>query len=59
MNYDQYTGIVRAIVPAIVAYLAGKGYFSADTAATIGAAILAVAAAVWSVLNNKSGKTIA
>lgn len=59
MNYDQFTGIIRAIVPAVVSYIVAKGYLTEDSAATVGAAMLALAAAIWSVLNNKSGKTIA
>jgi hypothetical protein len=57
MNYDQYTGIVRAVVPAMVGLLMTN--FSTETQALVVTAAVAVAAAVWSVLNNKSGKTIA
>ncbi len=59
MNYDQYTGIVRAIVPALVGYLAAAFHFLPETTAALITAITAVAAAVWSVLNNKTGKTVA
>lgn len=58
MNYDQYTGIVRAIVPALIAWLVAKGYLTDSVGADVGVAIITVAAAVWSVLNNKSGKII-
>lgn len=57
MNYDQYTGIVRAVVPALVGLFAGS--MSSETSGLVTTAIVAVAMAVWSVLNNKSGKTIA
>jgi hypothetical protein len=58
MNYDQFTGIVRAIVPAIVGYFAAKNIISGETAGLIITAVTAVAAAVWSVLNNKTGKVV-
>jgi hypothetical protein len=59
MNYDQYTGIVRAVVPAIVGYLAAAFHLMPETTALVITAVTAIAAAIWSVLNNKSGKTIA
>ncbi len=54
MNYDQYTGIIRAIAPAAVAYLVGKGLITSDTAGLIVTAVVAIGAAVWSVLNNRT-----
>ncbi len=59
LNYDQITGIIRAIVPPIVAWFAAKGYISDGSSSVILAAALAIAAAVWSILNNRTGKTIA
>jgi len=58
MNLDQITGVIRAVVPPLVAYLAAKGYIPAGSADSIIAAAVAVAAAVWSVHNNKTGKVI-
>lgn len=58
MNYDQFTGILRVVVPTLVAYAVGKGWIPEGAASDIGAAILAVAAAVWSYFNNKTGKVI-
>ncbi len=57
MNYDQFTGVIRAVVPPLVAWLAAS--LSPDTQGLVVTAIAAVAAAVWSVVNNKTGKTIA
>ncbi len=57
MNYDQFTGMIRAVAPAMVAWLAAS--LSPNAQGLVVAAIIAVAAAVWSVLNNKTGKTIA
>ncbi len=58
MNTDQWTGIVRAVAPAIVAYLVGKGWLTETAAADVSAALIAVAMAVWSVFSNKTGKVI-
>ena len=58
MNTDQWTGIIRALVPAICAYGVGKGWISTSSVGDITAAAVAIAAAFWSVMNNKTGKTI-
>jgi hypothetical protein len=58
INQDQVTGIVRAIVPPLVAYLAAKGIIPIGSADAILAAAVAVVAAGWSVINNKTGKVI-
>ncbi len=54
LNYDQYTGIIRAIAPAFVAYLVGKGLITSDTAGLIVTAVVAIGAAVWSIINNRT-----
>jgi hypothetical protein len=58
VNQDQATGIVRAVVPPLIAYLAAKNIIPAGSADAILSAGVAIAAAVWSVINNKTGKTI-
>ncbi len=58
MNYDQITGIIRAIVPPAVAYCAAKGWIPAGSGDSILAAAIAIAAAIWSVQNNKTGKVV-
>lgn len=58
MTYNQFMGILRAIVPAGVAYLVGKGYIPDTSAADLGTAIIAVAAAIWSVISNIETKGI-
>jgi hypothetical protein len=58
MGTDQFTGILRAIVPAVVAYVAGKGWIPADTATDIGAGVVAIFAAIWSWKTNVPGKTV-
>lgn len=62
MNNDQLTGILRAIVPAVVGYFAAKGYVPQAVAGDFGSALVTVvsvlAMAGWSFHNNKTGKTI-
>jgi hypothetical protein len=58
VNQDQATGIVRAIVPPLVAYLAAKNIIPVGSADLILSAAVAVAAAGWSIATNKSGKVI-
>jgi hypothetical protein len=59
MNQDQLGGIVRAIVPPLVAWLTAKNIVPAGSADLVISAAVAIAAAAWSVVTNKSGKTIA
>ncbi len=56
MNYDQLTGIIRAWTPVLLGVF--THWFASDTAALIVAALGATAAAIWSVLNNKTGKVV-
>jgi hypothetical protein len=58
MNYDQTTGILRAIIPPALAYAVAKGWITQSDVGDITAAIVAVGAAVWSVVNNRTGKVI-
>jgi hypothetical protein len=58
MNQDQATGIVRAVVPPLVTYLAAKGIIPIGSADAILAAAVAIVAAGWSIINNKTGKII-
>ena len=56
---DQIAGTLRALVPALVAYLVGKGWIPAGSAADIGALILAAGAAGWSVFKNRREAKVA
>jgi uncharacterized membrane protein len=49
---------VRALVPPLVAYLAAKGIIPAGSLDAILAAGTAIVAAVWSIINNRTGKVI-
>lgn len=52
MDMNVVAGVVRAIVPALVAYLVGKGWLTQSSAADVSAAIIALFAAGWSVKSN-------
>ncbi len=49
MNQEQVLGILRIVLPSILAFFVGKGWIAADTAvADLTTAIVTIAAAVWS-----------
>ena len=58
MNQDQLGGIVRAVIPPLVTYLVAKGIVPSGSADALISAAVALAAAAWSVINNKTGKVI-
>lgn len=53
MDLNSINGILRAVVPAVLAYAVGKGWISSSSVADITAGVVAVAAAIWSVITNK------
>lgn len=58
MNLNQFTGIIRAVVPAALAYAVGKGWITQDSVGDITAAVVTLASAGWSVYTNQSGTVI-
>lgn len=56
MDMNVVNGVIRALVPALLAYAVGKGWVSQSAVADITAAAVSVAAAVWSVVSNKPPK---
>jgi len=62
MNQDQIGGIVRAVVPPLVAWIAAKGIIPASSVTGVDDALVAVivtgAVAAWSYITNKTGKVI-
>jgi hypothetical protein len=58
MNNDMIGGIIRAIFPAAIAYLVGKGTLPAGDYSTVVTGLIALVTAVWSVHSNQTGKTI-
>lgn len=54
MDLNSINGVLRAIVPAVLAYAVGKGWIPASSVSDITAAAVALAAAVWSIKTNKA-----
>lgn len=54
MDLNSINGVLRALIPALLAYFVGKGYIAAGAVGDITTAAVAVAAAVWSVKTNKA-----
>ncbi len=52
MDINQINGIIRAVVPAGLAFLVGKGIISEQVVGDILAAALALTAAIWSIYTN-------
>jgi hypothetical protein len=48
MNQAAILGVLRAVVPALTAWLAAKGYLTEGSAAEIGAGIITILSALWS-----------
>lgn len=59
MDLNMINGVLRAILPALVAYVVGKGWIPAGSAGDISAAVMALAAAMWSVHTNKPSAVVA
>lgn len=53
MDINQINGVIRAILPAALAYAVGKGWITQSSVGDITAAITALGAAVWSVYSNQ------
>ena len=58
MNADMIGGIIRALVPPVIAYLVGKGTLPAGDYGAVVTGFVAFVTAVWSVRTNETGKVI-
>ncbi|HUZ34177.1 MAG TPA: hypothetical protein VMV19_19035 [Xanthobacteraceae bacterium] len=58
MNQDQLGGVVRAILPPLITWLVAKNIVPAGSADAVISAAVAIAAAGWSIISNKTGKVI-
>lgn len=56
MDLNTINGVIRALVPAFCAYAVGRGWISNSSVADITAALIAVAAAGWSIKTNAPSK---
>lgn len=53
MDINIINGVIRAVAPALVAYLAGKGIIPAADYSGVIAAVVALIMAGWSIKSNK------
>lgn len=53
MDSNIINGVIRAVAPAVIAYLVGKGTIPAADYGPLLAGVTAVVAAVWSIWSNK------
>lgn len=59
MTLNQINGIIRAVIPALFAFLAAKGIGVSDaTVAEITTAVVTLVAAAWSVYSNRKGVSL-
>lgn len=52
MTQNQFNGVIRALVPALLAYFVGKGWVTESSVGDISAAIVTIGAAGWSIISN-------
>jgi hypothetical protein len=53
MDVNTINGVLRAVIPAIIAYLVGKGTIPAADYGPLIAGVVATVAAVWSIWSKK------
>jgi hypothetical protein len=58
MNSDQLAGILRAVLPAVVAFAVAKGWVGAGSADWLVASVVSIVCAGWSAWTNKPGTVI-
>jgi hypothetical protein len=58
VNIDQFGGILRALIPGVVAAATHYGFGTTDQDTIIATAVATCAVAVWSAITNKPGTTI-
>jgi hypothetical protein len=58
MTLNQVNGVIRAVLPAVLAYAVGKGWINNEQVGDVTAAVATLAAAIWSIVTNiEGGKT--
>ena len=58
MNTDMIGGVIRAVLPPVIAYMIGKGVLPAGDYGSVVTGLVALVTAVWSVCTNTTGKVI-
>lgn len=55
-DFNTINGVLRAVIPAILAYAVGKGWLQQAQVNDLTCAIITIAAAIWSVKTNQKPK---
>ena len=58
MNTDMIGGVIRAVLPPVIAYLVGRGVLPSGNYGSVITGFVALLTAVWSVRTNATGKII-
>ncbi len=56
MDWNVVNGVLRAIVPALLAYAVGKGWLAQAQVGDITTAVVTLVAAAWSIYTNYEAK---
>jgi hypothetical protein len=57
MDFNSISGVLRAVVPSMLAYAVGKGWITQSSVGDITSAAVAIAAALWSIQSNRPTKS--
>ena len=58
MNTDMIGGVIRAVLPPVIAYMIGRGVLPAGDYGSVVTGFVALVTAVWSIRTNTTGKVI-
>ena len=58
MNTDMIGGVIRAVLPPVIAFMIGRGILPSGDYGSVVTGLVAFETAVWSVRTNTTGKVI-
>jgi hypothetical protein len=58
MSQVQFEGILRALIPGVLGWAAGKGLIPGDQVAAVGAAVVTLVMAGWSIWSNRAATQV-
>ena len=58
MNTDMFGGVIRAVLPPVIAFMIGRGILPSGDYGSVVTGLVAFVTAVWSVRTNTTGKVI-
>jgi hypothetical protein len=59
MNQQQFLGILRIVLPSVMAFVVAKGWIVEGQVADLSTAIVTIAAAAWSLFVHTQSNTVA